>query len=117
MITVHLHNVLFYAYHGIYEEEKVLGNEYELSADIQFHEANEVIYSIQQTINYVEIYKIIQKRMDIPSPLLETIIMDIGNSIKKKYDNVRSIAIHLKKIHPTIMGMQGSVGVSWQKQF
>ncbi len=117
MITIHLHNVLFYAYHGIHEEEKVLGNEYELSAEIQFHEENEVIYSIQETIDYVEIYNIIKKRMNIPSPLLETIIMDIGNAIKKEYDNVRSISVHLKKIHPPVSGMQGSVGVSWQKQF
>ncbi len=117
MITIHLHNVLFYAYHGIHEEEKVLGNKYELSADIQFHEENEVIYSIKQTIDYVDIYKIVKKRMDIPSSLLETIIMDMGNAIKKEYDNVRSISIHLKKISPPVSGMQGSVGVSWQKQF
>jgi dihydroneopterin aldolase len=117
MITIHLHNVLFYAYHGIHEEEKVLGNEYELSADIQFHEEIEVIHSIQQTIDYVEIYNIIQKRMEVPSPLLETIIMDIGNSITEKYENIRSISIHLKKNHPPVIGMQGSVGVSWQKQF
>ncbi len=117
MITIHLHNVLFYAYHGIHEEEKVLGSEYELSADIQFHEENEVIYSIQQTIDYVVFFKIIKKRMDVPSPLLETIVMDIGNTIQEKYDTVRSILIHLKKIHPPISGMQGSVGVTWQKQF
>ena len=117
MITIHLHNVLFYAYHGVHEEEKVLGNEYELSAGLTFHEETEAIHSIGQTIDYVEVYKIIKKRMDIPSPLLETIIMDIGNLIKIRFDNITSISIHLKKNHPPVSGMQGSVGVSWQKQF
>jgi dihydroneopterin aldolase len=117
MITIHLHKILFYSYHGIHEEEKILGNEYELSADIQFHEKHEVIDSIHETINYVDIYEIILQRMSIPSPLLETIIMDIGTSIKKNYDNVRSISIHLQKKHPPVTGMEGSVGVSWQKEF
>jgi dihydroneopterin aldolase len=55
--------------------------------------------------------------MSIPSPLLETIIMDIGNTIKKKYDKVKLISIHLKKIHPPVSGIQGSVAVSWKKEY
>ena len=117
MITIHLHKILFYSYHGVHDEEKILGKEYELSADVQFHEEQEVIYSIHQTINYVDIYQIIQQRMSVPSPLLETIIMDIGISIKKKYDKVRSISIHLKKVHPPVSGIQGSVAVRWEKEF
>ncbi|MEO6455633.1 MAG: dihydroneopterin aldolase [Ginsengibacter sp.] len=117
MITIHLHNVLFYSYHGIDDEEKILGTEFELSATIQFHEEQEVINSIKQTINYVDVYEIIKHRMNIPSTLLETVVMDIGMSIKNKYDNIRSISIHLKKVHPPITGFQGSVGVSWQKEF
>jgi dihydroneopterin aldolase len=117
MITIHLHKLLFYSYHGIHEEEKILGNEYELTADIQFEEEQEVIHSIQQTINYVDIYQLIRQRISIPSPLLETIIMDIGTSIKKKYDKVKLISIQLKKIHPPVSGIQGSVAVSWEKKF
>jgi dihydroneopterin aldolase len=117
MIAVHLYNVKFYSYHGILDEEKILGNEFDLSADIRFHEEAEVINSINQTINYVDIYEIIQHRMNIPSALLETIVMDIGIAIKNKYDNIRMISIQLKKVHPPISGFQGSVGVTWSKEF
>jgi dihydroneopterin aldolase len=55
--------------------------------------------------------------MSIPTALLETVIMDIGNTIKSNYDNIRSISIHLKKLHPPITGFQGAVGVSWHKQY
>lgn len=116
MVTIHLHNI-FYCYHGIHEEEKILGNEYELSADIQFHEEQDVIHSIQQTINYSDIYQMIHQRMSIPSPLLETIVMDMGASIKKKYQQVKSISINIKKVHPPVTGIQGSVGISWQKEY
>ncbi len=117
MITIHLHNLLFYSYHGVNDEEKVLGNEYELSAEIKFQEETEVINSIHQTINYADVYQIIQQRMNEPTELLETIVMDIGIAIKEKYDNASAISVHLKKLHPPITGIQGSVGVSWQKQF
>lgn len=117
MITIHLYNVKFYAHHGIHEEEKLLGNEYEINADVQFHEEHAEINSLSQTINYVDLFEIIKQRMKIATPLLETVVMDIGNSIFEKYNYIRSITISLKKINPPITQMQGSVGVTWHKEF
>ena len=117
MITIHLYNLKFYAFHGVHEEERLLGNEYEVNADVQFHEQYTEINTLPQTINYADIFGIIKKRMHIPTALLETVVMDIGNTIHEKYDYVRSIHISLKKIHPPIEGIEGSVGVTWHKEF
>jgi len=117
MITIHLQNLKFYSFHGVNEEEKILGNEYEVNADIQFHEPITVIEKISDTINYVEIFELIKNRMLIPTQLLETVVMDIGNSISDKYDMIRSINISLKKINPPIEGIEGSVAVTWYKEF
>ena len=117
MITIHLHNLKFYSHHGVHEEEKILGNEYEVNADVQFHEEDADIHSLSQTINNVDLFEIIKNRMKIPTQLLETVVMEIGNSIHEKYNNVRSISISLKKTHPPIEGIEGSVGVSWHKEF
>ena len=117
MITIHLHNLKFYSFHGVHEEETLLGNEYEVNADVQFHEESAGINSLSQTINYADVYDMIKKRMHIPTKLLETVVMDIGNSIHEKYNYVRHINISLKKVHPPIEGIQGSVGVSWHKEF
>ena len=117
MITIHLYNLKFYAFHGVHEEEKLLGNEYEVNAEVQFHDEHEKIDSISQTINYVDLFEIIKKRMLIPSALLETVVMDIGNSIYENNNNVRHINISLKKNHPPIEGITGAVAVSWHKEF
>jgi 7,8-dihydroneopterin aldolase/epimerase/oxygenase len=101
----------------VHEEEKVLGNEYEVNADVQFHEEHNEIDSLSQTINYAAIFEIIKQRMHIPTSLLETVVMDIGNAIQQQYDYVRSIRISLKKVHPPIQGIEGSVGVTWHKEF
>ena len=117
MITIHLNKLLFYAYHGVHEEEKILGNEYEVNADVQFHEEEQTINSLSATINYTDLFEIIKQRMLMPSQLLETIVMDIGNAIHEKYDHVRRISISLKKTHPPMRSFQGSVGVTWHKDF
>lgn len=117
MVTVQLHNLLFTAYHGIFEEEKILGNEYIVDALMEFHEKQDVISHIHDTINYVTIYEIIKKRMAIPTQLLETVVMETGNEIHREFPYLKSISISIKKVHPPVEGMQGSAGVSWHKEF
>jgi 7,8-dihydroneopterin aldolase/epimerase/oxygenase len=117
MITVHLCNLHFNSFHGILEEEKILGNEYIIDASVEFHEEKTVITSIHDTINYTDIYNIIKERMSEPSPLLETIVMEIGNEIHNEFPQIRSINISLKKMHPPIEGIRGSACVNWQRQF
>ncbi len=117
MIKVQLHNLQFNSFHGIHEEEKILGNNYIVDASVEFHEEAEVINSIHETVNYAEIYKIIKLRMDIPTPLLETVIMEAGNSIHAQFTALRSINISIQKLHPPIEGIEGSAIVSWHKEF
>ena len=117
MITVQLHQLLFTAYHGVHEEEKVLGNEYIVDCAVEFYEKTPVIYEINETVNYAAIYDIIKNRMAIPTRLLETVVMEIGNEIILHYPDLKSIDITVKKSHPLIEGLRGSVGVSWHKKF
>ncbi|MEO9071021.1 MAG: dihydroneopterin aldolase [Ginsengibacter sp.] len=117
MITVQLHDLLFIAFHGIHEEERILGNEYIVDASIEFDEKKDLIIHINDTINYAVIYGIIQKKMSIPTPLLETLVMDMGNEIQNQFPFSKSISISIKKMHPPIEGMQGSAAVKWHKEF
>ncbi len=117
MITVQLHNLHFNSFHGIHEEEKILGNEYFVDVSVEFHEEKRVITSIHDTINYEDIYNIIKERMSVASPLLETVVMDIGNEIHHEFPQLRAINISLKKMHPPIEGIRGSASVNWQRQF
>jgi len=117
MVTVRLHHLFFNAYHGIHEEEKILGNEYMVNASFEFHEKDDVITHINDTINYELIYTIIKERMDIPTPLLETVVMETGNKIYRTFPYLKTISISIKKMHPPIEGLQGAAEVSWHKEF
>ncbi len=117
MITVQLHQLLFHAYHGVHEEEEVLGNDYMVDCSVEFYETAEVITHINDTVNYVHIYDIIKKRMSIPTQLLETIAMEIGNEIIREYKELKVIDITIRKLHPPIEGIRGSVGIAWNRKF
>lgn len=116
MFTIHLHNLRFFSFHGIHEEEQMLGNDFEVSADVTFN-TTAVITHLQQTINYVKIYEVIKQRMNTPTALLETVAQDLAALIYQADNRVNSINIHIKKIYPPIANFTGSVGVSYKKDF
>jgi 7,8-dihydroneopterin aldolase/epimerase/oxygenase len=113
MLTIHLHNVQFFAYHGLYPQEKENGNHFELNCHVQYL-PQQTITSIEQTIDYAAVYAIIENRMQQATPLLETVVMDICNLILEQFTMAQEVFVHLIKIQPPIDNFQGAVGVSYQ---
>lgn len=116
MFTIHLHNLKFFSFHGLHEEEKILGKEYDVNADVTFEE-NGLVNRLHQTIDYVKIYDIIKQRMNVPTHILETVAQDLAQLIYKADNRITSIHISIKKIHPPIAAFEGNVGVSYKKDF
>jgi 7,8-dihydroneopterin aldolase/epimerase/oxygenase len=116
MITLHLHSLRFFSYHGLYEEEKILGNEYEVNADVAFDEKR-TISSLNETINYANIFESIKQRMNVPTALLETVVQDLAKEIRSIDPRIKMISISIKKKNPPIANIQGSVGVSYKIEF
>jgi dihydroneopterin aldolase len=116
MLTVHLHDLLFAGYHGVHDEERILGNTYELNIDATL-DIKEHITQLHQTADYVAIYEIIKKRMALPSALLETVAQDLADLIHLYDNRIKSVSVSIKKLNPPIVNFQGSVGVSYKKEF
>lgn len=116
MLTIHLHKLLFHSFHGIYEGEQILGNEFEVSADIELATI-EQLTTLRQTVNYVTVYNIIKLRMQQPTPLLETIAQELNQAIHQIDERIKSVNITIKKISPPIENFQGVVGVSYKTAF
>lgn len=117
MVTLRLVAVHFFSYHGIYPIEKTTGNDFYVNMEVTFDEQGKDITSIEQTISYEELFHILKAHMDIPTPLLETIAIEVGKEIHSKYPVVKSITIDITKQKPPIEGLNGAVGVSWHKEY
>ncbi|MEI6585999.1 MAG: dihydroneopterin aldolase [Sediminibacterium sp.] len=114
MLTIHLDAVKFYAYHGIFKEEKTLGNNYVVDIKIEVSTNNQIVQSISETIDYAEVFNMLQKRMQIPTPLLETIATDFCYTILNKFQLASSIDFSIKKMNPPIEEFIGNVGVQFK---
>lgn len=117
MLTVHLSDLQFHAYHGIHEGESVVGGNYLVDLRVCYHEKNDRLDDIQNIINYEELFHIIKKRMALPTPLLEEVADAIIRKIKHRYSVAKEITISIYKLQPPIEGFQGKAGVTLQKKF
>lgn len=115
MFTINLHNIVFHAFHGLYEEERILGNEFIVNVSLDF-DAKEPINNLNQTIDYVAVYEIIKQHMLQPTPLLETLAQQITAAILAYDDRIGTVSISIEKKNPPISQLQGSVSVAYKKE-
>lgn len=117
MITIELQDVYMHAFHGIYEGEEKIGNPYIINLTVKYDERLTDLEDINNTINYVDLYDIVKKRMMIPTGLLEKVCDGIIRHIKHQYPFITEASLSIYKIQPTITEFQGRVGVSMNKKF
>lgn len=116
-MTITLSRLRFHAYHGLYPEELKTGNEFEVDLSAAYHAPAEIITAIEDTVNYVSLYEIIKKAMQIPRHLLETLAKEIAEQIHELYPQITSITISIQKLHPPVENFTGHVGVQYRKDY
>jgi 7,8-dihydroneopterin aldolase/epimerase/oxygenase len=117
MITIELQHLIFYEHHGIYEEERKVMNSFEVNLSVSYVDSNPVFERISDTISYVNLFKIVQERMNEPVFLLEKICQGIILNIKHQYPAVSEIRISIFKLQAPIEHFIGKVGVTMQRSF
>lgn len=101
-----LENIIFYAHHGVFEQETTIGNIYtvNLKLAVDMNRAFETD-SINDTISYADVYDAIKREMNTPSHLIEHVANRIVQSLKKRFPEVLGIELKLSKRNPP-MGAQ-----------
>lgn len=114
MLSIHLNDVQFYAHHGLYADEKLKGNQFVVDLTVKYHPVPIAVIAIDQTIDYVALYGILQKQMNIATPLLETLVMNIAKEILDQFKLAEEVNISIKKLHPPITNFDGSASVAFE---
>lgn len=116
MITIHLHSLIFHSFHGMFKEENILGNDFEVNVDVSI-DVQKKITRLHQSVDYVSLYTIIKEVMDEPTPLLETVVQELSERIRVYDEKIKSVNISIKKLNPPIGNFQGTIGISYSKVF
>lgn len=115
--TIHLNNLRFFGYHGLYEEEKILGNEFEVSLHLRLSYTKKETLTINDTVNYAEVYQLVKEVFANREDLLETICVNIADAVSQKFKQVEKLSIQITKLQMPIVGFIGTAGVTFEKEF
>ncbi len=102
----------FYAFHGVGEQEKKVGNRFVvnlvLTADLRRAVASD---RIEDTINYAQVYEVVKTEMAVPSALLEHVAGRILASLKAQFPQLAEVEVKVTKTSPPFGGDVQSASV------
>lgn len=98
---IYLRNLRFHALHGVLPQERVTGNDYELTLRIGYP-AEEAMLSdaMDETLNYAEVYELVKEEMQTPCNLMERLVRRISDRLLRQFPEIRSIDLWLTKKNP-----------------
>ena len=113
--TIFLNGMKFYAYHGCFEEEQKIGTHFVVDATLTYDaEAAVADDDVEKSVNYLLVYRTIQRVMDKPQHLLETVADHIVREIKREFPQVQKVTVKLCKLNPPLDGKTEYVAVQME---
>ena len=103
----------FYAFHGHYKEEQIVGNRFlvdlELEADMAKPAESD---QLEDAVNYQMAYKVIKEEMKRKkSNLLENIAKRILDALDENLEGIERATIRIRKMNPPMGGPIKAVSV------
>lgn len=114
MGIVEIEGMEFYAYHGHYKEEQIVGNKFIVDLTI-IGKCSEAALSdnLEDAVNYQTAYKLTQEEVCMKnSNLLEHLAKRIIDRLYSELTGIEKISVKIRKMNPQMGGKIGSVSVT-----
>ncbi len=112
---IYLNDLIFNGFHGVYPAEKKIGNTFKVDVRIQLNSVTKTIEKLEQTIDYVQVYALIQKIMAVPTPLLETIVTNIADQILVAHPMAEAVYVKITKQQLSMPYFEGTTAVDIER--
>ena len=113
MSLIQLAQMEFYAYHGHFKEEQIVGNKFLvdliLESDMTTASKSD---DLKDAVNYQKAYQLVKDEMEKKSHLLENIARRIIDSIFSELDGIEKITVKVAKMNPPVGGKMDYVSVT-----
>ena len=98
---IYLDDMYFYAYHGVMEQERLVGGEYSVSLAVEA-DLTEAVRTddVADTINYAALYEIVKSEMAVSSKLLEHVAGRIGRRAMETFERITTLTVRVTKLNP-----------------
>lgn len=113
MGIIEIESMEFYAYHGCFAEEKVVGNKFivDLTLEADCAKASETD-NLQDAVNYQHAYNIVKREVAVPSNLLEHVCRRILDGLYAEMTGIGRATVRVRKMNPPMGGQMRSVSVT-----
>lgn len=101
MNSITLHEMKFFAHHGVCPQERLVGNHFEVTLKVYCDMQQAMLHDdLSGTVNYAALYTVVDREMRQPSQLLEHVAHRIIQAIKAEFPQVTGGAISISKLTP-----------------
>jgi dihydroneopterin aldolase len=98
---IFLHDLHFFAYHGVGEQEQKIGNDYRIDLRLKYDISKAAATDdIDAAVSYADVCEAVGKEMNIPSRLLEHVAQRIVDRLFSQFPSVEAIDLTLAKRNP-----------------
>jgi dihydroneopterin aldolase len=113
MGMIELSNMEFYARHGFYEQERIIGNRFrvDLKMEADFGLSPDTD-ELADTLNYEQAFLLVKQQMEQPSKLLEHVANRILNALFDSFGQLVYAQVSVSKMAPPMGGQIEKVTVT-----
>ncbi len=109
MGKIELCGMKFFAHHGCFHEEKVIGNYFTVDFAVWTDTSAAALSDdLDDTLNYQLIYDIVKEEMAVPSNLLEHVAGRILRRVRVAFPDVEKATVTISKLNPPLGGEVGA---------
>jgi dihydroneopterin aldolase len=117
MTKITIEKMHFFAHHGCFEEEQLIGTNFEVDVTIQTDTTEaEKTDDLSKTIDYQSVYVAIREEMDIPSKLLEHVGKRILDRLFFEFPAAEKIKLKISKLNPPVGGQVERVRIEMKRE-
>jgi dihydroneopterin aldolase len=116
--VIRIRNAVFYAYHGVMEDEQNLGGKFELDLDM-YADLRPAAESdaLKKTIDYEKVYAFLSSTVLTKKHyLLESLAHDIARGLLLQFASIEQVTVRVRKPHPPVKGVIDYVEVEIDQQ-
>lgn len=116
MGLIQIENMEFYAFHGHFKEEQIVGNRFLVDLIIETDMTVPAkTDNLKDALNYQRAYQIVKNEMAKKSHLLENIAGRIIDALYAEMDGIIKAKVKVSKMNPPMGGKIGSVSVTIER--
>lgn len=95
----------FFAYHGVYDEERENGNTFRVNITLELPDTKGCqTDQLKDTVNYQQLYDVVKKEIEQPSALLEHVTCRIKTALQKEFPQLTALSVQVGKHQPPLGG-------------